>query len=159
MLWLVLLTSPPSVNTGVRRWAEEPEQWTGNSCFIFLLSSSLALIGKIQKAISCGRPPNLQALSFYYVLVKGVGFKRQETQNTTLKTYGKLPLFIFVTLYHWDQKVQNSVFYEAFLLITWIKPSAGVTKYSKCMGSHVARDLTMPRTIGMVHLWFNKLVN
>ena len=77
-------------------------------------------IGKIQKAISCGRPPNLQALSFYYVLVKGVGFKRKETpkkkktQNTTLKTYGKLPLFIFVTLYHWDQKVQNSVFYEAF---------------------------------------------
>ena len=75
-------------------------------------------IGKMQKAISCGRPPNLQALSFYYVLVKGVGFKRQEKQNTTLKTYGKLPLFIFVTLYHWDQKVQNSVFYEAFLLIT-----------------------------------------
>ena len=36
-------------------------------------------IGKIQKAISCGRPPNLQALSFYYVLVEGVGFKRQET--------------------------------------------------------------------------------
>ena len=26
----------------------------------------------------------------------------------------------------WDQKVQNSVFYEAFLPITWIKPSAGV---------------------------------
>ena len=61
-------------------------------------------IGKIQKAISCGRPPKLQALSFYYVLVEGVGFKRQETpkkktQNTTLKTYGKLPLFIFLTLY------------------------------------------------------------
>ena len=46
MLWLVLLTSPPSVNTGVRRWAEEPEQWTGNSRFIFLLSSSLALRAK-----------------------------------------------------------------------------------------------------------------
>ena len=61
-------------------------------------------IGKMQKAINCGRPPNLQALSFYYVLVGGVGFKRQETpkkktQNTTLKTYGKLPLFIFLTLY------------------------------------------------------------
>ena len=64
-------------------------------------------IGKIQKVISCGRPPNLQALSFYYViLVEGVGFKRQETskkkkktQNTTLKTYGKFPLFIFLTLY------------------------------------------------------------
>ena len=28
----------------------------------------------------------------------------------------------------WDQKVQNSVFYEAFLPITWIKPSAGVTR-------------------------------
>ena len=75
-------------------------------------------IGKIQKAISCGRPPNLQALSFYYVLVKGVGFKRQETPNTTLKTYGKLPLFIFLHYINiWDQKVQNSVFYEAFLPI------------------------------------------
>ena len=36
-------------------------------------------IGKIQKASSCGRPRNLQALSFYYALVEGVGFKRQET--------------------------------------------------------------------------------
>ena len=162
MLWLVLLTSPPSVNTGVRRWAEKPEQWTGNSCFIFLLSSSLALrakyrvcraslikrliwplwsttlvhilwrwrfwgacensrshfgsleasnldhfwyrptqtiwlwfsggwvaryawkwekIGKIQKASSCGRPRNLQALSFYYALVEGVGFKRRKRKK------------------------------------------------------------------------------
>ena len=62
-------------------------------------------IGKIQKASSCGRPRNLQALSFYYALVEGVGFKRRKrqkkkkTQNTTLKSYGKLPLFIFLTLY------------------------------------------------------------
>ena len=50
-------------------------------------------------------------------------------QNTTLKTYGKLSLFIFLHYINiWDQKVQNSVFYEAFLLITWIKPSVGVTK-------------------------------
>ena len=48
----------------------------------------------------------------------------------------------------WDQKVQNCVFYEAFLPITWIKPSAGVTN-----GSHVARDITMPRTVRMVCLW------
>ena len=53
----------------------------------------------------------------------------------------------------WDQKVQNSVFYEAFLPITWIKPSAGVTKYSKYTGSHVARDITIPRTVRMVYLW------
>ena len=40
-------------------------------------------------------------------------------QNTTLKTYGKLSLFIFLHYINiWDQKVQNSVFYEAFLLIT-----------------------------------------
>ena len=26
----------------------------------------------------------------------------------------------------WDQKMQNSVFYEAFLPITWMKPSAGL---------------------------------
>ena len=44
------------------------------------------------------------------------------------------------------------MFYE--VPITWIKPSAGVTKYSKCMGSHVARDITMPRTVQMVRLWF-----
>ena len=60
-------------------------------------------------------------------------------QNTTLKTYGKLSLFIFLHYINiWGQKVQNSVFYEAFLPITCIKPSVGVTKLSKCMGSHVA---------------------
>ena len=37
--------------------------------------------------------------------------------------------------------MQNSVFYEAFL------GSAGVTKYSLCMGSHVARDITIPWTV------------
>ena len=56
----------------------------------------------------------------------------------------------------WDQKVQNSVFYEAFLPITTIKPSAGVTKYSKCMGSHVAYDLTVSRTVRMVRLCSNR---
>ena len=29
-----------------------------------------------------------------------------------------------------------------FLPITRVKPSAGVTKCSKCMGSHVARDIS-----------------
>ena len=43
------------------------------------------------------------------------------------------------------KRVKDSVFYEAFLPITWIKPSAGVTKYSKCMGSHVALDLLTSR--------------
>ena len=28
-------------------------------------------------------------------------------------------------------------------------------KYSKCMGSHVARDITMPRTVWMVRLCLN----
>ena len=42
------------------------------------------------------------------------------TQNTTLKTHGKLSLFIFFLhcINIWDQKVQNSEFYEAFLPIT-----------------------------------------
>ena len=40
-------------------------------------------------------------------------------QNTAQKTYGKLSLFIFLHYINiWDQKVQNSVFYEAFLPIT-----------------------------------------
>ena len=76
--------------------------------------------------------------------------------DRTLETYGKLSLFIFLTSYqHWDQKVQNSVFYEAFLPITWIKPSAGVTKYRKCMGSHIVRDIMMPWTVWMVGLCIN----
>ena len=28
-------------------------------------------------------------------------------------------------------------------------------KYSKCMGSHVARDITMPQTVWMVRLCLN----
>ena len=33
-------------------------------------------MGKIQNALCCGRPPNLQASSSYYVLVGGVSFKQ-----------------------------------------------------------------------------------
>ena len=36
------LTSVPSVNTCERRWVEEPEQWTGDRRFIFLLPLSCA---------------------------------------------------------------------------------------------------------------------
>ena len=36
------LTSPQLVNTCGRRWAEEPEKWTGNRRFIFLFPSSYA---------------------------------------------------------------------------------------------------------------------
>ena len=36
-----------------------------------------------------------------------------------------------------DQKVQNSLSYEAFLPITWIKPSTGVTKYDASDGGPV----------------------
>ena len=54
--------------------------------------------GQNSEGVSCGRPPKLQALSLYYVLVRGVSFQATEnatkTQNTTLNTYGKLSLFI-----------------------------------------------------------------
>ena len=43
------------------------------------------------------------ALSFYYVLVGGVSFKRlkkpQKIAEHDTRTYGKLSLFIFLTLY------------------------------------------------------------
>ena len=32
-------------------------------------------------------------------------------------------------------------------------PSADVTKYSKCMGSHDASDIMIPRTVRVVRLW------
>ena len=57
----------------------------------------------------------------------------------------------------WYQNVQTSVLCEAFLPITSIKSRAGVTDYSKCMISHVARDITMPRTVRMVRLCSYKL--
>ena len=58
-------------------------------------------MGKIQKTFShcCGRPPNLQDLSFYHVLIGGVSFKLLKSQKTTLETYGKLSSFIFLTLH------------------------------------------------------------
>ena len=65
----------------------------------------------------------------------------------------EIPSFNYSFFLHyintWGQKGQNSVFYEAFLPMTWIKPSTGVAKYGKCMGSHVARDITIPRTVRM----------
>ena len=71
-----------------------------------------------------------------------------ETQNTTLKTYGKLSLFIFsyIILTFWIKRCKIC---EAFLPITWMKSSAGIT----CMGSHVTRGITMPQTYWMVGLW------
>ena len=53
--------------------------------------------------------------------------------------------------------MQNFLFYDhvAFLPITWINPRAGVMKYCKCMGSHVVRDITIPRTVQMVCDWAN----
>ena len=37
-----------------------------------------------------------------------------------------------------------------------MKPNAGFMKYSsKCMGSHVARDIKMPRTVWVVRLCLN----
>ena len=49
-------------------------------------------MGKLPKALNCGRLPNLQAFLFYDMLVGGVSFK-------WLKTYGKLSFFTFLTLY------------------------------------------------------------
>ena len=49
-------------------------------------------MGKLQKALSCGQLPNLQAFLFYDMLVGGVSFK-------WLKTYSKLSFFTFLTLY------------------------------------------------------------
>ena len=53
--------------------------------------------------------------------------------------------------------MQNFLFYDhiAFLPITWINPRAGVMKHCKCMGSHVVRDITIPRTVQMVCYWAN----
>ena len=45
------------------------------------------------------------------------------------------PLISYLNVNSWDEKVQTSVFYDAFLPITWIKPRAGVTKYRKCVTS------------------------
>ena len=52
----------------------------------------------------------------------------------------------------WDQKVQNSLFYEVFLPITWIKPRAGIVKYRKRLRQHVLCDIMMPQTVWMVRL-------
>ena len=52
--------------------------------------------------------------------------------------------------------MKTSVFYEALLPITRIKPRAGVTKYK--MRSHVARDMTMTRTVWMVCLWYTIVI-
>ena len=91
-----------------------------------------------------------------YVFSWGCQFQATEnvtkTQNTTLKTYGLKVIFIhFSYIYqHLRSQVQNSVFYEAFVLISKIQLSVGVTKYSKCMGSHVVHNITIPRTVWMV---------
>ena len=52
--------------------------------------------------------------------------------------------------------MKTSVFYEALLPITRIKPTEGVTKYK--MRSHVARDMTMTRTVWMVCLWYTIVI-
>ena len=52
--------------------------------------------------------------------------------------------------------MKTSVLYEALLPITRIKPRAGVTKYK--MRSHVARDMTMTRTVWMVCLWYTIVI-
>ena len=46
-----------------------------------------------------------------------------------------------------DQKMQNPVFYGAFLAISWVKPRSVVTNYSECMRSNGAyRDAYVTRS-------------
>ncbi len=57
----------------------------------------------------------------------------------------------------WDEKMRNSVFYGAFLTISWLKRRSIVKNYSECMGSNSAhRDayVTRPQTQRLVCLWF-----
>ena len=76
-----------------------------------------------------------------------------KTQNTTLKIYGKLSRFTFLTLYQHlgSKKCTILCFMKHFY---W--SSVRVTKYSKCMGSHVALDIPLPRTVRMVCLWYKR---
>ena len=51
---------------------------------------------------------------------------------------------VFSVAWNWHPRLIHNIKndltnFKAFLPITWIKPSGGVTKYSKCMGSHVVR--------------------
>ena len=73
------------------------------------------------------------------------GCQFQETESTTKRrtrdkkqTVSNLYSFFLHYINIWDQKAQNSVFYDAFLPTTWIKPA----KYSKRLGSDVPRDNT-----------------
>ena len=100
-------------------------------------------MGKIQKALCCGRQPNLQALSFYYVLVGGVSFKRlkkpQKIAEHHTRTYGKLSLFIFLTWYqHFGSK-------RAKFCVLW-SISTDHLNQAEC-GRY-----TIPRTVRMVAL-------
>ena len=111
--------------------------------------------GQNSEDVGLQTPSKLQALSFYYVLVGGSvssDWKRHKITDHDAKKHTVSYLYSCFLHYIniWDQKVQNAVFYEAFLPITWIKSSAGFTKYSKCMGSNVARDITIPLAIRMV---------
>ena len=103
-----------------------------------------------------GKQNNLQ------FLVGGVSFKGLKTPQKRRRRHYKhmesyLYSFFLPYINIWHQNVQTSVLYEAFLPITLIKSRAGVTNYSKCMRSHVARDITMPRTARMVRLRSYKL--
>jgi len=72
--------------------------------------------------LGTGRPSKLFEASWYHA--------RHVIPYIYCKTYGKLSLFIFLHYINiWDQKVKNFVFCEAFLPITWMKPSAGVMNF------------------------------
>ena len=98
----------------------------------------------------------------YLSLVGGVSFKELKTPQKRRRRHYKhmesyLYSFFLPYINIWYKNVQTSVLYEAFLPITSIKSRAGVTNYSKCMRSHVARDITMPQTVRMVRLCSYKL--
>ena len=95
--------------------------------------------------LGTGEPSKLFEASWYHA--------RHVIPYIYCKTYGKLSLFIFLTLYqHLGSK-------GAKFCILWSISTDHLNEaecgryelqnvwYSKCMASHVARDITMPRTV------------
>ena len=76
-------------------------------------------------------PHVFSGVFFVIVTFSGVSVSRICHQKHTISY---LYSFFLHYINNWNQKVQNSVFYEAFVPITWIKSSAFVKKYSPMYG-------------------------
>ena len=75
-----------------------------------------------------------------------------KTQNTTLKIYGKLSRFTFLTLYqHLGSK-------SALFCVLWSIFTDRVCALRNTVNvwSHVALDIPLPRTVRMVCLWYKR---